>query len=104
MYWPEVMKKDKCDEVMKPASDEVKRRRLEMLGHVARSRIPAYSRTLEKALTEERKRARPRATLINTIKSDLVRTKTTWEEIKQKPKPEYRHLCDENYIFIILHQ
>ena len=68
VYWPQVTKKDECDEVMEPASDEVGRRRLKMLGHVARRRTPA-SRILEKAPTAARKRGRPPATIVRSSRA-----------------------------------
>ena len=65
VYWFNIIKNDECDQTLPPLHLEVKRRRLQMLGHTRRYDLPAY-RILKRAMEQNvQKKGRPPATLLN---------------------------------------
>ena len=67
VYWPNIMKNFKCYQFLPPLHHEVKRRRLQIFGHVCRNDLPATS-ILEIATQQnKRKKGTPLATLLNTL-------------------------------------
>ena len=98
VYWSVVMRDEECEQVIGKVSEEVRRRRREMLGHVIRGSTPAKQCILELAETK-RKVGRPPASLTNTIINDLKdlgkrHRLTKIEEIinliADMPRQEYR--------------
>ena len=90
VYWPNIMKNDECDQTLPPLHLEVKRRRLQMLGHICRNDLPAY-RILKRSMEQNvRKKGRPPATLLNALTNDLKSMNLTFEQIAVMDKSEYR--------------
>ena len=96
VYWPNIMKKDECDQILSPLHLEVKRRRLQMPGHICRNDLPPY-RILKRAMEQNvQKKGRPPATLLNTLTNDLKSINPTLEQIAEMDKSEYRTLIEDN--------
>ena len=71
VHWSNVMKNKECDSVIPSLHQEVRLRRLKMLGHICRNDPPAKN-ILEKALKNfKRKRGSPPSTLLNTLLNDM---------------------------------
>ena len=96
VYWPNIMKNDECDQILPPLHLEVKRRRLQMLGHICRNGLPA-NRILKRALEQNvRKKGTPPATLLNALTNDLKSMNLTFEQIAEMDKSEYRTVIEYN--------
>ena len=94
VYWPNILRNEDADNVMLPASKEARRRRLKMLGHVARGEGPA-TEALRIGLDEiVRGPGRPPSSLLNTIRGDVKNIRQTFESIRSMNRDEYRRVCD----------
>ena len=90
VHWPNVMKNEECDSAIPPLHQEVRLRRLKMLGHICRNDPPAKN-ILEKALkNSKRKRGRPPSTLLNTLINDMNSLKLNMDNIEKIDKDAYR--------------
>ena len=90
------MKNDECDQILPPLHLVVKRRRLQMLGHICRNDLPA-NLILKRAMEQNvRKKGRPPVTLLNTLTNDLKSMSLTFEQIAEMDKSEYRTLIEYN--------
>ena len=95
-YWPNIMKNDKCDQILPHLHLEVKRRRLQMQGHICPNDLPA-NRILKRAMEQNVwKKGRPPATLLNTLTNDLKSMNLTFEQIAEMDKSEYRTVIEGN--------
>ena len=84
------MKNEECDSVIPPLHQEVKLRRLKMLGHICRNDPPA-KKILGKALkNSNRKRGRPPSTLLNTLINDMNSLKLNMDNLGKIDKDAYR--------------
>ena len=84
------MKNEECDSVIPPLHQEVRLRRLKMLGHISHNDLPAKN-ILGKALkNSKRKRGRPPSTLFNTLINDMNSLKLNMDNIEKIEKDAYR--------------
>ena len=92
VHWPNVMKNEKCDSVIPPLHQEVRLRRLKMLGHICRNDPPAKN-ILEKALkNSKRKRGRPLSTFLNTLINGMNSLKLNMDNIEKLIKMRIEEL------------
>ena len=90
VHRPNVMKNEESDSIIPPLHQEVRLRRLEMLGHICCKDPPAKN-ILEKALkNSKRKRGRPPSTLLNTLINDMNSLKLNMDNIEKIDKDAYR--------------
>ena len=92
VHWPNVMKNEECDSVIPPLHQEVRLRRLKMLGPICGNDPPAKN-ILEKALkNSKRKRGRPPSTLLNTSIFEMNYLKLNMDNIEKLDKDAYREI------------
>ena len=90
VHWPNVMKNEKCNSLIPPLHQELRLRRLKMLGHICPNDPPAKN-ILEKVLkNSKRKRGRPPSTLFNTLINDMNSLKLNMDNLEKIDKDAYR--------------
>ena len=73
VFWPNRMKTETVNALIEPASQVVRRRRWQMLGHILRmdDLVPAKQSTINCLKKKNAKHGRPSTSLLTTINHDL---------------------------------